>query len=187
LATLQKKTFGYSEAQKEKRDLFLEELKNIDPTKIIYSDETGIDDNEKPDTGWSLKGTRCYDLKSGKRKKRYNITAALNQKIVFAPFVFQGYSTANTFETYVECVLVPELKPGMVLIIDNASFHKSKKVTTLVEKAGCRVLFLPPYSPDLNPIEHFWSPMKKAIRTLALKVDNFYQSIVEHLHQVCNP
>lgn len=185
LITLQKKTFHYSETKEEKRKKFLEELKTIDPADIVYSDETGIDDNEVPITGWALRGERCYAQKQAERTTRYNITAALNLNFLFAPFIFEGYSNSSVFETYVERILVPSLRPGMVVIIDNASFHKSKKIAQLIEAVGCRVIFLPPYSPDLNPIEHHWTAIKNAIRCAAQNSGDFYDAAVQTLGKMC--
>ena len=141
---IQKKSFNYIEANEEKRNVFLKEISSLDPKDIVYSDETGIDDNEVVLTGWAEKGKRCFAKKQAERKTRYNITAALNSNLLFAPFIFEGYSNKMTYETYVERVLVPVLRPGMVLVIDNASFHKSKKIAELIESVGCRVVFLPP-------------------------------------------
>lgn len=90
-----------------------------------------------------------------------------------------------TYETYVEHVLAPTLQPGMVLVIDNASFHKSKKIIEILESVGCRVLFLPPYSPDFNPIEHYWTAIKHAIRLAAETIKNFYDAAVHALGQMC--
>lgn len=180
-----KKTFIYKEANDKKRESFLEELSSIPPEDIVYSDESGIDDNEVPMYGWNTKGERCYAKKSGIRTKRYNIIAALNLNKLFAPFTFEGYSTKGVYEVYIERVLVPKLRTGMVIIIDNASFHKSHKIYELIKSVGCRVLFLPPYSPDLNPIEHFWSPLKKAIRKAAQTATDFFQAIVETLEHMC--
>lgn len=135
--------------------------------------------------GWARRGERCNAEKKAERKKRYNITAALNQNVLFAPFLFEGYSNKLVYETYVERVLVPSLRPGMVVIIDNASFHKSKKVVSLIEAAGCRIIFLPPYSPDFNPIEHFWAPVKNAIRKAAEGAKDFYEKAVEVLCELC--
>ena len=184
--THQKKTFGYTEANADKRKKFLEEIQNIDPALIVYSDETGIDDNEVPNIGWEPRGERCYALKKAERRTRYNITAALNIKQLFAPFLFEGYSNTSTYEIYVEQVLVPALKPGMVVVIDNARFHKSKKVMNLIEAVGCRIIFLPPYSPDFNPIEHWWASIKNAIRAAAEKTKNFYEAAVNTLEKMCN-
>ena len=135
--------------------------------------------------GWAPRGKRCYAQKKAFRKSRYNITAALNSNILFAPFLFEGYSNARVYETYVEKVLVPSLLPGMVLIIDNAPFHKSKKIIDLLDKIQCKVIFLPPYSPDLNPIEHHWAAVKNNIRKAAQNFSNFYDTAVNTLNQLC--
>ena len=84
-----------------------------------------------------------------------------------------------------ELILVPALKPGMVLVIDNARIHKSKKIITLVEAAGCKVIFLPPYSPDYNPIEHRWAPVKNAIRRVAEVISDFYKAAVKVVGDLC--
>jgi transposase len=186
LATLQKKTFGYIEADAEKRRQFLEEIQNIDPALIVYSDETGIDDNEVPVTGWAPRGERCHAQKKAERKTRYNITAALNLNSLFAPFLFEGYSNSSTYETYVEQILAPALNPGMVVVIDNASFHKSKKIVELIQKVGCKIIFLPPYSPDFNPIEHWWAAVKNTIRTAAQGSKNFYDAAVTAIGEMCH-
>src|SRR5262245_16273928 len=87
-----------------------------------------------------------------------------NQAALIAPFIFEGYCTTALFEAYVEHCLVPVLQPGQIVLYDNASFHQSAKAHQLIEAAGCTCKFLPPYSPDLNPIEHCWFPLKQSIR-----------------------
>ncbi len=164
----------------------MEEIKNLDPADILYSDETGIDDNEVSRTGWAPRGERCHAKKKAKRTHRYNITAVLHNGSLVAPLIFQGYSNQAVYETYIEKVLLPILRPGMVLIIDNASFHKSKRVIELVESVGCRVIFLPSYSPDLNPIEHFWSSIKHNIRKAAKSSKSFYDAAVQTLGDMCS-
>ena len=180
-----KKTFNYAEANQKKRDAYLEEIKKIDPANIVYSDETGIDDNEVLLTGWAPCGERCHAQKKANRKTRYNITAALNLNVLLAPFLFEGYSSTVVYETYVQQVLVPALKPGMVVVIDNASFHKSKKIVELIQAASCKIIFLPPYSPDFNPIEHHWTTVKNAIRRAAEKTKDFYEAAIQALGEMC--
>ena len=75
--------------------------------------------------------------------------------------VFNGSCNTELFEAWIEQFLIKELKPGQVVIMDNTSFHKSKKTKSLIESVGCKLVFLPPYSPDLNPIEKFWANMKQ--------------------------
>lgn len=135
--------------------------------------------------GWAPRGERCHAQKKAERKTRYNITAALNLNKLFAPFLFEGYSNKVVYETYVRRVLVPSLRPGMVVVIDNASFHKSKTVIELIETAGCRIIFLPPYSPDYNPIEHHWTAVKNAIRKAAEGAKSFYDAAVQALSEIC--
>ncbi len=100
----------------------------------------------------------------GKRQKRLSLIGALCQGKFFAPLVYQGYCTARLIETWLENFLLPEVQPGQVIIMDNAPFHNSNKIREIIEKAGCELLFLPTYSPDLNPIEHWWQKIKTAIR-----------------------
>jgi transposase len=90
---------------------------------------------------------------------------------------FQGTCNTELFNIWLEKVLIPELKPGKVLILDNASFHRSERSKKLISEAGCKVLFLPPYSPDLNPIEKYWANLKVKIRELLRKISNFTQAI----------
>jgi transposase len=78
--------------------------------------------------------------------------------------VYQGYCTCKLIESWLDNFLLPLLKPGQVIIMDNASFHKSRQIREKIEKAGCELLYLPSYSPDLNPIEHWWHKVKTAIR-----------------------
>ncbi|WP_339045715.1 IS630 family transposase [Candidatus Mesenet endosymbiont of Agriotes lineatus] len=98
------------------------------------------------------------------KRKRISIIGALNQGRIVAPMIFESYCNSEIFEAYVENTLVPVLKPGQTIIMDNASFHKSIKIRELIENSGCKLMFLPPYSPDLNPIEHIWFTIKHAVR-----------------------
>lgn len=129
-------------------------------------DESGIDDNEAPSYAWGLQGQRVYGVKRGNRAKRLSIISSLNENQLQAPFVFEGYCNREVIHLYLEQVLIPTLKPGQTVIMDNASFHKSKKVKESIEKAHCKLLYLPAYSPDFNPIEHFWFALKNSMRKL---------------------
>jgi len=122
----------------------------------VYLDESGIDSNDGYPYGWSRRGSRCHASKSGKKKKRLSMIAALHEKKLKAAFTFEGYGTQKVFNSYIEEVLVPKLDAGQTIILDNSSIHKSSKTRELIEAVGCKLLFLPPYSPDLNPIEHQW-------------------------------
>ena len=90
---------------------------------------------------------------------------------------FQGTCNTELFNVWLKKVLIPELKPGKVLILDNASFHKSEESKRLIQSAGCRILFLPPYSPDLNPIEKYWANLKTKIKELLRYVTKFTDAV----------
>ena len=102
--------------------------------------------------------------KPGKKRQRLSIIGALCEDKFFAPMVYQGYCTAKLIAAWLEQCLLPQVQPGQVIVMDNAPFHNSRKIRELIEKAECELLFLPTYSPDLNPIEHWWNKVKIAIR-----------------------
>lgn len=90
---------------------------------------------------------------------------------------YQGTCDTVLFNTWVQDFLVPTLRPGQVVVLDNATFHKSEKTRHLIEEAGCQLLFLPPYSPDLNPIEIFWANLKAKIKSIIYKFKTLQQAI----------
>jgi transposase len=114
--------------------------------------------------GWNEKGQRFHALKSGQRQGRVNMIAAYSDRHLIAPFTIEGACNRDVFELWLETCLIPLLHVGQWLIIDNATFHKGGRIAELVEKAGCHILYLPPYSPDFNMIEHCWSWLKSRIR-----------------------
>jgi transposase len=103
---------------------------------------------------------------SGKRFGRQSVVSALKDKKFLAPMCFEGTCDMDLFNVWLKQELLPRLVPGQVLILDNASFHKSVTTRKLVESYGCEIVFLPPYLPDLNPIEKYWANMKTKIREL---------------------
>lgn len=154
------------ERDEVKRKIFNETISKIPKEKLVFLDEAGIDDNDSNISAWNKKGFRVYGLKKGKKTKRLSMISALNLNKLKAPFLFEGSCTRDVFETYVEKILIPNLTAGQVLILDNATFHHGGKIKKLIESADCSLLYLPPYSPDLNPIEHFWNSVKNKIRRL---------------------
>ena len=93
--------------------------------------------------------------------------------------VFNGSCNTQSIEALVEQFLIKELKSGQVVIMDNASFHKSQKTKDLIESVGCRLVFLPPYSPDLNPIEKFWASMKRWVKSQISDFTQLYDAITQ--------
>ena len=160
------------EANEEKRVEYQELIKDISKEKIVYIDESGIELNTCKDRGWSKRGEKLLGKKSGKYYERTNIIAGYVNRKSLAPMIFNGSCNTSLIEAWVEQFLIKELNPGQVVIMDNASFHKSQKIKDLIESVGCKLIFLPPYSPDLNPIEKFWANMKRWIKG---KITQFHQ------------
>jgi transposase len=94
---------------------------------------------------------------------------------------YDGYTNTELFLTWVKHCLCKELKPNQVVIMDNASFHKSAKVKELIEAVGCKIIYLPPYSPDLNPIEHVWANLKRLLRKHPKREQNLSEAIADSI------
>lgn len=125
-----------------------------------------MDSNERQAYGWGLKGLRVYDEKPGFAIERVSILASLSNKNLCAPLIFEGHCNREIVEYYFEFILLPCVGSGKTIILDNASYHKGGRIQEIVSAAGCDLLYLAPYSPDLNPIEHHWFPVKNNIRAL---------------------
>jgi len=134
-------------------------------------DESGIDESIQRDYARSKRGNPVISEVSGKRKQRTSIISGWLHKAkeFIAPYVFKGYTDGTRFNQWLEKCLVPKLRPGQTIVMDNASFHKGPKTRELIEAAGCHLLYLPPYSPDLNPIENQWAVLKRKYRTFKQK------------------
>ena len=166
------------ESSEEKRNAYQETIKDISPRSLVYIDESGIELKICKDRGWGKKGEKLVAKKSGKYYERTNIIAGLMDNKSIAPMVFNGSCNTDLFNNWVEHFLIKVLKPGQVVIMDNASFHKSQKTKELIESVGCKLIFLPPYSPDLNPIEKFWANMKRWIKQQITHFNTLYDSLV---------
>lgn len=105
-------------------------------------------------------------MKTGGSKERLSVIAGLHQDDLKAACWLKGHTNAAVFNEWLEHQLLPTLDDGMTIIMDNARFHKSPQTRKIIEDAGHRLLFLPPYSPDLNPIEHRWFPLKNTARKI---------------------
>jgi hypothetical protein len=153
---VQKKTAHAAERDRpdilKRREAWFEDQLDLDPSKLIFIDETGAATNMARLRGRAQKGER---LRAGIPQGHWKTTtfvAGLRLTGMTAPMVLDGPMNGAAFLAYVQQVLVPELKPGDIVIMDNLSAHKSCQVRGAIETAGARLLFLPPYSPDFNPI-----------------------------------
>ncbi len=109
----------------------------------------------------------------GSARERVSWIAALKQGQLLAPMTFEGSCNRDLFELWLEQCLLPQLQPGDIIVTDNASFHHSHSIDQVVAAAGCEVWYLPPYSPDLNQIEHWWFVLKNWMRQRWEEFDSF--------------
>ena len=135
-----------------------------------------------PLRGWALRGHRLPAKVPHGRWKTTTFLAALRHDRIVAPWLIEGPIDGESFRTYVEKVLVPTLRQGDIVIMDNLGSHKSKAVRALIRSAGAKLFFLPKYSPDLNPIEKFFAKLKHWLRKAAARtVDAVHDAIVDIL------
>ena len=156
------------ERSAELRDLYLHTLSEFRSYHLVYIDESGCDRRAGfRRTGWSPLGVSPVQIARFHRGRRYQILPAYAQDGVVLAQVFQGSTDSVVFESFIEqllphCGKWPE--PRSVLVMDNASFHRSDRIDQLCAAAGVKLLYLPPYSPDLNPIEEFFAELKAFIK-----------------------
>ena len=135
---------------------------------LIYIDESGFSENMPRTFGSASEGARCFGKHDWTVKQRTNAIGALNKDKLLTATLFDGCINAGVFEAWMQQGLLPVLPNGAILVMDNASFHKSERIQEAVEAAGCLLEYLPPYSPDLNPIEHKWAQAKASQKKAAL-------------------
>jgi transposase len=140
---------------------------DLDPERLVFIDETWAKTNMARAHGRAPRGERLRMGLPHGHWKTTTFVGALTMRGMIAPFVLSGAINRDAFEAYVEKVLVPELRPGDIVIIDNLSSHKGPRTRTLIETAGASLLFLPPYSPDFNPIENAFAKLKALLRKVA--------------------
>lgn len=153
------------------------------PARLVFIDETSVKTNMTPLRGRSRKGSRLIaDAPFGKWNTQTFI-AGLRCHEMVAPWVIDGPINADIFNAYVETQLVPALNPGDVVVWDNLNVHKSAKAAEAIKDRGAWVLFLPRYSPDLNPIEMAFSKLKALLRKMKART---YDDLWKAIGQVCS-
>jgi transposase len=141
----------------------------IAPERLVFIDETWTKTNMAPLRGWARSGLRLKAKVPHGRWKTTTFLAALRRDRIEAPCVIEGPIDGESFRAYVEQILLPCLKPDEVVVMDNLGSHKGKAVRELVRSVGAKRLFLPKYSPDLNPIEQAFAKLKHLLRKTAAR------------------
>jgi transposase len=168
----------------QKRRSFRREIKPIEPGRLVFVDETGVTTAMTPAYGRAPRGERV-EAPAPASWESVTVIAAMGLDGVRAPLALPGSVNAATFESYVVQVLVPALRPGDVVVFDNLSSHLGPAVFEAIERAGARVLPLPPYSPDYTPIEEMFSKFKGFLRRVGARAkEHLYDAIGEGLREV---
>ena len=136
----------------------------IAPERLVFIDETWTKTNMAPLRGWARRGLRLTAKVPHGHWRTTTFLAALRHDRIVAPWVVEGPIDGESFRTYVEKVLVPCLKPDEIVMMDNLGSHKGKAIRKAIRTAGAKLFFLPPYSPDLNPIEQVFAKLKHLLR-----------------------
>jgi putative transposase len=135
--------------------------------RLVFIDETWTKTNMAPLRGWAPRGMRLKAKVPHRRWKTMTFLAALRRDRIDAPWLIDGPINGESFRLYVEAVLVPTLRPRDIVIMDNLGSHKGRAVRRAIRAAGAKLLFLPKYSPDLNPIEQVFAKLKHLLRKAA--------------------
>lgn len=139
------------------------------PESLVFVDEMGVHTALAPTYGYAPKGERLRLSVPRNRGKNTTLLSSMTAGGMGPSLAVEGATTAQVFETYVEKVLAPTLQAGQVVVMDNLGAHKPKRVRKLIEERGCELLYLPAYSPDLNPIEEAFSKIKSLLRKAAAR------------------
>ena len=141
----------------------------VDPARLVFIDETWTRTNMAALRGWAPRGSRLIGKVPDGRWRTMTFLAALRHDRITAPWLLEGPIDGESFATYVEKVLLPTLRPGDIVIMDNLGSHRGKIVRQLIRSAGAKLFLLPKYSPDLNPIEQVFAKLKHLLRKAAAR------------------
>ena len=150
----------------------------VEPHKLVLVDEMGTNTSLSPQCAYSLKGRRTYAQIPRNRGANTTLLASMILEGMGPCLAVEGFITATVFEAYVEKVLAPSLRDGQIVVVDNLGAHKGERDREQIEKRGCQLLFLPPYSADFNPIEEAFSKIKGILRKVQARTR---QALIEAL------
>ena len=159
-----KRSLGAAERNETKRQTWHRIVRHIDANRLVFIDESGANITLVPQYGRAPRGERCPGRVPRNYGENLTLLSSLTLDGISSAMILDGAVDARAFRLYIKRVLVPTLRPGQLVILDNLSVHKQEAVRHAIHAAGCRVLFLPPYSPDLTPIEQAFSKIKAYLR-----------------------
>jgi len=165
------------ERNEESRTEFREIVDSYPQYKLYYVDECGLDKYLYREYAYAPRGVPATGKISGRKFKRTNVVAAKCGDKIVAPMIYDGTTDSILFEYWFEKMLLKSIPRYSVIILDNATFHRKTRLRQLAQMTGCDVLFLPPYSPDFNPIEMFWAWLKQKLRNSLPSYEYFHDAL----------
>jgi transposase len=176
-----------TEANRKQREQFAGHIRTIAPERLIFLDESGVTTSMTRLRARCVGGRRIHEATPGGHWKIMTILGAMSLSGMIATMTIEEATDADIFLAYVEQVLCPALKPGDVVVMDNLSSHKVAGVRQYIESAGAELLYLPPYSPDLNPIEKAWAKLKQCLRSAKARTKEALEQAITDALKLISP
>jgi transposase len=176
-----------SEENRRRREVFLDRIRSVAPERLIFLDESGVSTQMTRRYARAPRGVRVHETTPEGNWKILTILGAMSLRGMIATMTVEAATDADIFLAYLDHVLCPALQSGDVVIMDNLSSHKVAGVRERIEAAGAELLYLPPYSPDLNPIEKAWAKLKHLLRTAKARTAEALQQAIAELLPTIRP
>lgn len=162
-------------------------MREVELKDLVFLDEMGVLLGLMRTHARALPGARAYDYKPFYQGTRVSVIGAISASSVLAVMTLDDGMNAAAFEVYISKCLLPELWPGAVVVMDNLPAHKVAAIAPLIEAVGARVLYLSPYSPEFNPIEHWWSQLKAFLRQFSPTTSSRVDTLIATALDLINP
>jgi transposase len=162
-------------------------VKDIDPKDLVFLDEMGVLLGLMRTRARAVPGERAYDFKPFYRGNKVSVIGAISVSKVLAVMTMDDSMDAAAFKVYISKCLVPQLWKGAVVVMDNLPAHKVEAIAPLIEGAGARILYMSPYSPEFNPIEHWWSQLKAFLRRFSPTTSQMVDTLIKIAMNLINP
>jgi transposase len=189
--TAKKKTLRASQAMSERVQLLRAEywgqVKGINLQDLVFLDEMGVLLGLMRTHARAMPGERVYDFKPFYRGSKVSVIGALTVDKVLAVMTLNDSMDAAAFKVYVSKCLVPQLWKGAVVVMDNLAAHKGEAIAPLIEAVGAKILYLSPYSPEFNPIEHWWSQLKAFLRKFSPTTSKMVDTLIATALDLMDP
>ncbi|MFM6138553.1 MAG: IS630 family transposase [Cuspidothrix sp.] len=159
----------------------------LDPENLVFIDEMGVLLGLTRTHARSERGSKVYDFKPYYRGAKVSVIGAISLKKVLSVMTLNGSMDGNAYQVFIEHFLLPQLWTGAVVVMDNLPAHQVAEIKPLIESVGASVLYLSPYSPEFNPIEHWWSQLKAFLKQFSPKTASAVDGLIKIALELINP